>query len=245
MVHHVYDECIHHHGCSDKTCPIHSEFNAHVRDSHHWLKPMLPAPDPKYTFRCTCECHQGFRRKNDCASYCCEKKRIELTPVGGTSICLCLCHTEINVECKGSVTCCKQFCYKGETDEEPLDIEPTDVFPWSSTVGIRRRTMADTMHLHMTVEGPPLGVDLFHIILFKCDKEYPRDPMAKADAKLKVCTKCKGIVWPNMIFKPEDVIRAAKDASIGVGGKVEVRVHSWRKASKCFKKGGREELVAV
>jgi hypothetical protein len=143
------------------------------------------------------------------------------------------------------MTCCKDFCYKGETDEEPLDIGPSDVYPWNTTIGSRRRTMADTMHLHMTVEGPPTGVDLFHIILFKCDKEYPRNPMAKPGDKIKKCTKCHGIVWPNMIFKPEDVVRAAKDASLGCGGKVEVKVHSWRKQKKCFNKGGREELVTA
>lgn len=217
-----------------------------VVPNHEWLK--IPVPEVKESeglpYRCGCGCHKTLRSPSaNCASYCCTSRRKDLK----LEACLCLCHIRKDVECKGTITCCEDYCYFGETDDEPLDIEVSEYYPWNMTIGARRNgkgRMNEKMHVHMTVEGPKEGIDLFHIILHKCDpKDYPRDPMAKPGTKIPFCKKCKGMVWDNMMFKPEELKKAAKDASLGVGDEVTVKVHSWKKARKC--KGADEQLVTI
>lgn len=237
--HRVYDGCIKACGCGGM-CVTHKDGQRRVlvspdpKAGHAWAKLPLPEGSTKaYAFRCSCTCHTRIARNLSCRDWCCRR-----TVKEEGKACLCLCHTEAEISCYNgafTVRCCDAACTEGETDEELLAFEPL-VWPYTSTLSIRRMnkvSMTETMHLSMTVEGKPEAVDLFHLILWEVDHDYPRKPLAKRGDTLEVCKKCTGLVWPNCVLEPGDIAKAAKDASEASGSRVEVKVHAMREARKC------------
>jgi hypothetical protein len=249
--------------------------NAHIRPSdgsefrtvtserdHSWAAPILPKvseglilKDIKGTpiYKCPCDCHTRLAGHNDnCASWCCRKLRETAQRDGSIDMdepCWCLCHDLGEVECKGQITCCAAYCRNTETDEHPIFLMDDSVWPWNASLRTRNwnkdSAMSDVIHLHMTVEGKPEAVDLFHVILATVDPDYPRKPMAKPTDTIPICSGCNGIIWKDMFLKPEELIKAAKDASEGAGTPVMVRVHKWWKEKKCRKKFKQSRVLQV
>lgn len=230
--HKVYDFCVSKCGCG-------GECTVHVGTDISWARPILP---PTYTPLCDCECHKQSPPRLLCDRYCCRV----LSP--GSKTCLCLCHSEKALGCETYVRCCESSCTVGETDLDPAAIDATTVWPWNTQISVRQYNkiaMSDKMHLHMTVEGQEDAVDLFHILLFEVDNDYPRKPLAKTADTMEVCNACKGIVWPNMLLTPKEIRAIALDVAAFTGEKLEVRIHSWKKASKKKCKTASTRLVPV
>lgn len=77
--------------------------------------------------------------------------------------------------------------------------------------------------------------DIFHAAMRMCCMHYPIDPMRPADTKLKMCKRCKGVVWdhPQGYMNPKVMKTLAKQLGIKVtvvsflekcGGEEEERV---------------------
>lgn len=233
--------------------------HSHVREpivrstpDHSWAKIPVPKGND-YVFKCKCTCHERYGGHTTCASWCCKKLREAAVSEGlitKDSDCLCLCHDQKSVACEGTITCCDISCGPGETDQDLGDTHNSKQWPWNAGLTTRlwnKKNMSDTMHLNMTLEGKAEAIDLFHCILAKVDEDYPRQPMMKVTDTIPICSGCKGLVWKNMCLTPEELHKAAKDASEAAGTPVMIKVHRWWKGKKCNKKfkNAKVELVAL
>lgn len=190
---------------------------------------------------CPCDCHT-HRPTGTLRCYtCCPVTRKKLN----IAACRCLCHVVPEVDC-GDLTyaCCDAPRSEGETDSSPHaptadELDGSDIdedlgrWPFDRTLYFRQqekgqgRSMNDTFHLRMTLEGHPEEVDMFHLLLFSVDPGYPVIPMRKLNDLTPFCTRCDGMVWKGAIMTPEEIRKAARQAG------VRVKIHSYRKGYKC------------